>query len=113
MDINKGYLNSISVDFKKVSNYLQKVSCKLREKNYAYPIFLMSKEPAALGIPIISKGASKNIWHYHAIYLDLLVKNSLIVQVEKFKKDYKDPSKYCCLLIVESEHIDFLYIPYT
>jgi len=109
------YLGTISADFVKVADKVKEAAYLIRQRGFSeYPVFLMAKTELALGQLLIEKGEGENQWYYYAAYLDLLVHSKLVTEdkVAEFKKSYKDPDEFCCLLVVDSAFTNFVYIPY-
>lgn len=109
------YLGTISADFVHTADKLLEASYLLRKKgDYAHPVFIVSKEPLAIGALLIEEGELGNRWYYYAAYADVLVQYKLIAadKLEAFKNTYKDPDEFCCLLVIDTAFANFLYIPY-
>jgi len=109
------YLGIISTDFVKVADNLKEASYVIRKQGgYRYPIFPTSQVPLAVGSLLIEKGETNNQWHYYAAYLDVLIQCGIIVndKVDSFQRAYKDPDSFCCLLVVDTNFTNFVYIPY-
>ena len=106
-------LAEVAADFASNNLYLQKVAQLMLQEGYHYPIFLMSQSPIPVGELLINLHEKENEWYYYAANLDLLVQYRLIVEAEAFKKNYPDPQKCCCVLIVVSENNYFVNLPYS
>jgi hypothetical protein len=70
--------------------------------------------PLAVGSLLIEKDEIDNQWTYYAAYLDVLVQCGLIAEDKAagFQEVYKDPDEFCCLLVVDTDFTNFVYIPY-
>ena len=109
------YLGTVTADFVKVAENLKEASYLIRKQGlYAYPIFLMARIPLAIGAILVEKEAMDNQWCYYAAYLDLLVQHGLIANnsIDAFQRTYKDPDTYCCLLVVDNNLTNFIFVPY-
>jgi hypothetical protein len=109
------YLGAISGDFIKVADKLKETSYLIRKQGgYNYPVFPISKVPLSVGALLIEQGEADNQWHYYAAYLDLLIHCGLVTKdrVTAFHSIYKNPDEFCCLLVVDTDFINFVYIPY-
>ena len=110
------YLGTISADFVKVADTLREASYHIRKQGeYAYPIFVMAPVPLSVGALLIDKNAAAgNQWYYYAAYLDALVQAGLIAadKTAAFQEAYKDPNEFCCLLVVDNDFTNFVYMPY-
>lgn len=109
------YLGTLTADFIKLADKLREASYLIRERGgYQYPIFPMSPIAIDLGTLLAPKGELDNQWYYYAVYLDALVACELIAadKVEDFKKTYKNPDEFCCLLVIDQGTSHFVYIPY-
>ena len=106
------YFNFIHSDFLKVSNKIQKSSHIIRSLGFTdYPIFIVSKDKINLNCLLIKK--KDNNFYYYVSSLDFFIKYNLIFKnkINSFKNSYKDPSKFCCLFILDNFN-KFLYILY-
>lgn len=115
LTLNGKYLGTISSDFAKVSDKLREASYLIRKKGgYAYPVFPISKVPLLVGSLLIEKGEMDSQWHYYAAYLDAFIQCGLIAEdkATAFQEVYKDPDEFCCLLVVDTDFTNFVYIPY-
>lgn len=109
------YLGTISADFIKVADRLKEASYVIRQQGgYTYPIFLVSKTLLSVGSLLIEKKAIDNQWYYYATYLDVLIQCGLIAEDKAviFQNTYKDPEAFCCLLVVDTDFTNFVYMPY-
>ena len=109
------YLGTISADFVRVADKLKEASYLIRKQGeYAYPIFVVSKVPLSIGALLIEREEAGNQWYYYAAYLDALVQCGLIAKdkAEAFQSAYKNPDTFCCLLVVDSDFTNFVYVPY-
>ncbi|MHA7877352.1 MAG: hypothetical protein ACX93T_00280 [Bacteroidota bacterium] len=113
--LNGRYLGTISSDFIKVAERLKEASYLIRkQKSYPYPIFPISKVPLSVGALFIEKGEIGNQWYYYAAYLDILIQWGLIAKEKAaaFQDSYKNPEDFCCLLVVDTDFTNFVYVPY-
>lgn len=109
------YLGTISSDFVKVADTLKEASYLIRKQEaYSCPIFVMGQVPLSIGALLIEKDEVDNQWHYYAAYLEVLVQCGLIAEdkVEDFQQAYKNPDEFCCLLVVDKNFTNFVYMPY-
>ncbi len=109
------YLGTISTDFVKICDRIKEMSYLIRQQSFSlYPVFPMAKTEISLGQLLIEKDELENQWHYYAAYWELLVQSQLVDQtrLEDFKKTYKDPDEFCCLLVVDPGFVNFVYMPY-
>jgi len=112
---NEKYLGTISADFVRVADKLKEASYLIRKHgDYAYPIFPISNVPLSVGALLIEKGETNNQWHYYAAYLDVLIQCGLLAEdkAAAFQNAYKDPDEFCCLLVIDNDFTNFVYIPY-
>lgn len=115
LPLNGKYLGTLSADFVKVAERLRGASYLIRKQGgYGYPIFPISKVPIALGALLIEKGETDNQWYYYAAYLDVLIQCGLVAEKKAtaFQNTYKDPDAFCCLLVVDTDFTNLVYIPY-
>ena len=112
--LREAYLHKIKNDFIQVANKLQEASYSIRQHGYTYPIFPTAPAAIDLGSLLIAKQELGNQWYYYVAYLDILVQCQLVAKdkVETFKRAYKDPDEFSCLLVIDQKSINFIYIPY-
>lgn len=113
-ELNGRYLGTISSDFVKVAETLKEASYQIRKAGFEYPIFVIGKEPVAIGQILLDKQALKLQWNYHASFLDEFLQRELVAKEneELFKKSYKNPDEFCCLFVVDESFTNFIYIPF-
>lgn len=109
------YAEAIKKDFTKVAPILEQASQVLQKKAYAYPIFMLSSIPIEKpwnSLLLLHKDVFHTRWDYYVTHLGLLIEQNWILETEAFKAHYKDPNEYCCLLVLDTEFQNFIYIPY-
>jgi hypothetical protein len=109
------YLGTITSDFIKVADKLKEASYLIRDRgDYQYPIFPIAPISIELGSLLVAPNEQHNQWYYYATYLDALVECQIIAtdKITDFKNTYKDPEEFCCLLVVDHDFVNFVYIPY-
>ena len=102
---------ALKQDFPRVAGLLQRASQLLREKGYAYPLFLASTEPLAMGELLVPPQQSQG-WRYYAAELGLLEQARLVTRSEAFLRDYPDADVYACVLLVDAQQLGFVHLPY-
>ncbi|XWN35089.1 MAG: hypothetical protein ROO73_05880 [Roseivirga sp.] len=115
LTLDGSYLGTISADFVKVTDKLKEAAYLIgKQEAFAYPIFLVARVPLPVGELLINKGEIDNQWYYYAAYLEALVQCGLMAadKKEAFKETYKDPEEFCCLLVVDTNFTNFVYMPY-
>jgi hypothetical protein len=113
--LNGQYLGTISGDFIKVADKLKEASYLImKQGGYSHPVFLVAKVPLSVGALLIEQGEADNQWYYYAAYLDLLIQCGLVAKdkAATFHSTYKNPDEFCCLLVVDTDFVRFVYIPY-
>ncbi len=97
----------------------KKVLCKaadtiIDERVSSYPIFVVHKGLAELGIPLVKEEEVAGRWSVNASSLEEFVAKRLIREdrVDDFKAVYKDPAEWLCLFVVEDEdRAKFVFLP--
>ena len=113
MDKIPPVLSSVVPEFAKLAHLLQEASYEVRRRRLsAYPLFVRCEEAPNLGVCLIALGEQGATAHYYASSLEELNKVGLVEDTETFSKSYKDPDQYCCLLLVELNEVQFVYLPY-
>lgn len=114
-ELNGKYLGTITKDFIQVSEILKEASYQVRSRKFSmFPIFPISKNEQPIGQLLLGKSEKNLDWNYYITYLDEFIQRKLIAEelIGDFKKAYKDPDEFCCLLVVDGVFTSFVYIPY-
>ena len=113
-DLDFDEIGLITSDFIKVADQLKIATSKIISKKFSrYPIIIMSKSDISFGTLFIKENEiSENNWNYYASYLELLTNKKIISNLDHFKKNYKNPEEFCCLLVVFKNYSKIIYIPY-
>ena len=113
-DLNEKDIGNITSDFIKVSDNLKIACSKIINKKFSnYPIIIMSRKPISLGTLFIDNGElMDNSWKYYASYLEIMIENKIINEIEEFKKKYKKSDEFCCLLVILNNNSKIIFIPY-
>ncbi len=104
----------IENEMKRYNALLSAASDKiLRSNASAYPIFVVAKQPIALGINLIDRKKVNSNWSINASSLEEFVSNKLVFEqkVPDFKSTYKDPKQFLCLFVLSDLGAQFLFIP--
>ncbi len=114
-ELDGKYLGTVSQDFIKVSDNIKEASYQIRKRGFSdFPVFIISKTEIPIGQLLYKKEEIGTIWNYFVTYLDELIQRKIIEtgKVEEFKKTYKNPEEYCCLLVIDEEFVNFVFLPY-
>lgn len=104
----------IENELKKYREVLSKASDKITASNASqFPIFVVSKQPIALGINIIDRDKVNSNWSINVSSLEEFVSKKLVfeVKVEEFKTTYKDPAEYLCLFVLSDLGAQYMFLP--
>lgn len=113
--LNGKLLGTITEDFVKVSDFIKESSYQIRKRGFSeYPIFIVSKEPIALGSALILANEKDNNWNYNAALPEHLIDKEIIdpEKFDEFVSIYKDPEEYCCLFVVLPNLSNFIFLPF-
>ena len=114
-ELDGKYLGTVSQDFIKVSDNIKEASYQIRKRGFSdFPVFIISKTEISIGQLLYKKEEIGTNWNYFVTYLDELIQRKIIEKekVEEFKKTYKNPEEYCCLLVIDTDFVNFVFIPY-
>ena len=114
-ELDGKYLGTVSQDFIKVSDNIKEASYQIRKRRFSdFPVFIISKTEISIGQLLYKKEEIGTNWNYFVTYLDELIQRKIIEKekVEEFKKTYKNPEEYCCLLVIDTDFVNFVFIPY-
>lgn len=104
----------IENEMKRYNALLSAASDKILDSNAsAFPIFVVAKQPIALGINLIDREKVNSNWSINASSLEEFVSNKLVYEnkVPDFKSTYKDPKQFLCLFVLSDLGAQFLFIP--
>jgi len=93
---------------------LSKASDKiLKSKASSFPIFVVAKQPIALGISLVDREKVNSNWSINASSLEEFISKELIFEAkaEDFKKTYKDPKLFICLFVLSDLGAQFMFVP--
>ena len=114
-EVNRKLLGMISQDFVKVADQLKEASYQIRKRGFSdHSVFVVSREPAEIGLMLFEREAMGNRWNYQASFLQEFVDRNLVGQesVELFIENYKNPEEFCCLFVIEGDFAGFVFVPY-
>jgi len=85
----------------------------LNSKATAYPIFVVAKQPIALGMNLVDREKVSSNWSINVSSLEEFISNKLVFKEKEleFKKTYKDPKAFVCLFVLSDLGAQFLFIP--
>lgn len=104
----------IENEMKRFNALLSAASDKILDSNAsAYPIFVVAKQPIALGINLIDRDKVNSNWSINASSLEEFVSNKLVFETKAadFKSTYKDPKQNICLFVLSDLGAQFLFVP--
>jgi len=79
----------------------------------SFPIFVVSKQPIALGINLIDREKVNSNWSINASSFEELVSKKLIFEnkTADFQRTFKDPNEYICLFVLSDLGAQYMFIP--
>ena len=104
----------IENEMKRYNRLLCKASDKILQSSAsAYPIFVVAKQPVALGISLVDREKVNSNWSINASSLEEFISNKLVFEnkVEEFKKTYKDPHQFVCLFVLSDLGAQYIFVP--
>jgi len=104
----------IENEMKRYNKLLAAASDKiLATKASEYPIFVVAKQPIALGINILDRTKVNSNWSINVSSLEEFTANNLVykAKVPEFQKTYKDPKQFICLFVLSDLGAQFLFVP--
>ena len=114
-ELDGKYLGTITSDFIKISDTLKEASYQLRVRKISeHPIFVISKEPIKIGQLLLAKKEADLKWDFYFSFLENIVSLEIVSEdkIDEFLKIYKDPEEFACVLVVDKDFMNFIYIPY-
>lgn len=118
MELDPDLFDSLHDDLEICRDYLKQVSnMVLKSEVSQYPIFVAFREDSDvdLGIPIIRKAEFDIAWSFNISHLEDFVNKSVILKekTEEFRKNYKDPTQYLCVFVVDETAGSFIFMPFS
>lgn len=114
-ELDGKYLGTITGDFIKITDTLKEASYQLRVRKISdHPIFPISKQFLKVGQLLIGKDEADLQWNFNFSFLENIVGYDIVEEdkIEDFLSTYKDPDEFACLLVIDNEFMNFIYIPY-
>ena len=115
-ELNGKYLGTITKDFAAVSDTLKEASYQIRKREISqYPVFAFARQEVPVGMLLINADEQEGLqWHVFASYLEILAQQGIVdpAKLDEFKATWKNPDEFCCLLVVDEEFTNFVYVPY-
>lgn len=114
--MNKGeaQYKQLEKELKPYLPLLQKAADAILDQDISsYPIFLLHQQTVSIGIPLVEGKNEEHPWSVNASTLEELATKKIIEmeRVDDFRKVYKDPQDYFCLLLLSDSGADFVFFP--
>lgn len=92
---------------------VQAIKTILQEKVTKYPILVAVRDYAKIGVPVILGEDHKKEWNINMSSAEEFFTKKIMTQeaVDQFRKVYKDPLRFFCVFLVETEEIKMIYVP--
>ncbi len=104
----------IENEMKRYNKLLAAASDKIiKSKASEHPIFVVAKQPIALGFNLVDREKVNSNWSINVSSLEEFTTNKLVFKekVVEFKKTYKDPKLFICLFVLSDLGAQFLFVP--
>jgi hypothetical protein len=114
-ELNGKFLGTITSDFVKVADSLKEAAYQIKVRNLSdFPVFIICKEKQPIGAMLLNKWELQLDWHYFVAMAEELVQRQLFTleAYSNFTATYKNPEEFCCLLVVDPEFTNFVFVPY-
>ncbi|MCH2084303.1 MAG: hypothetical protein MK226_18040 [Saprospiraceae bacterium] len=78
-----------------------------------YPIVVLHQADVELGVLLMDGGTVYSKWEIRISSLEEMVAKKVMRsdRVEDFRKVYKDPESFFCLLVLQEEGMQFIFMP--
>lgn len=85
----------------------------LEQEVSSYPIFVLSKQGIELGLNLKSEIDTPEDWIVNISTLEEFATKQVIEtsRINRFKKVYKDASKFLCLFVIDEIGATFVFLP--
>lgn len=112
-EISPKYLGSITSDFVKIADAIKESSYQVRARKFSqFPIFPICREKVGWAQLLYDKKELGLTWNYHISFLEEFVQRGLVEKEEEFQAVFKDPDEFCCLFVIDSDFVNFVFVPY-
>lgn len=114
MEVSETILQQLQADLNKYEPMLVHASQAIIEQNVSnYPIFIVHKYQANIGIALLDRNQSGTHWSINASTLEEFVTKRIIndSKSENFKAIYKNPREYFCIFILDLDIRQFVFSP--
>lgn len=110
-------LERLQNDFSQVTPVLEELNRRMITEHVSqYPVFVATRQPLELGLPVINADKLGLYWHFRASHLEELVKKEVVEkdQLKEFKAKHEKPLEVACILVVPGQLHDarFAFIPF-
>lgn len=108
-------LASLRTDLILFNDLIKEVSEEMIENEVTQrPIFLAHQHESALGEVLIERNEMNSEWDIHVTSFEEFVEKGVINKDKEdfFLSNYKDPTKFMCILVMVPEGANFVYFPY-
>jgi len=113
MNLEERYL-TLQKELKPYQKLLSGASDTILEQEVSsYPIFILHREPVAMGVPLYQPAEGDPGWHMHASTLEELATRKVVAmeKVDGFRKVFKDPKDFLCLFVLGNDPGEFVFLP--
>lgn len=108
-------LVSLETDLKIYIESLKEVAQDIIQEGISqYPIFVAHQSKCKIGELILDNQELATVWSISVTYLEDCVERQIVLgeKTGAFKRAYKNPNQYVCLLVVTMEGANFVFYPY-
>ncbi len=108
-------LNSLKNILEFHNDSIKEVSDEIIKEGISfYPVFIAHENEIPLGELILDRNYYQTDWHISVTTLEDLIEKNIILKekVEDFKKIYKPPSDYICVLLLSEKGANFIFHPF-
>jgi len=109
-------LEILKEDIAFYKDMIKDVSKEMISNSYtAYPVFVAHQHEVKLGELILNANDYARNFNINATTMEELIEKKLILpeNVDAFKKTYKNPAKFMCILLVTVAGANFIFTPFT
>lgn len=77
-----------------------------------YPIFIAHQSDIHMGIPVIDKEETGDLWNVNASTLEEFVTKNVVKEdhIEKFREVYNSKNNHVCVFVLSELGADFIYL---
>lgn len=109
-------LQSLQNDLQFYSDYLRGIAREILDSELSkYPIFVAyQSNEVKIGKQVLAHQSLQRTWSINASVLEELIQKKIVTsdRIQSFRKTFKDPENFICVLTILGNEASFVFYPY-